>query len=289
VFGLQGSDEVTERDLRLLLYGLLDDAADLDAAVVLAFDAVYGRDGRRDDDNTHLYVANDYVMEMSAEHPKVLFGASIHPYRPDAIAELERCVKAGAALVKWLPITQGIDPSDPICFEFYEAMAHHRIPLLSHTGGEKTLPNLNHLRSPALLAPALERGVTVIAAHCGTRSVPWEEDHVPTFIRMTRQFEHLYGDTSALNWSPRSYAWPALLSDERARSRLVHGSDWPILPLPPVHLTGMEAAWEALREKNWLVRDMRIKQALGLVEDDYWQRAGKIIYPLALTTRRRQM
>lgn len=286
VFSLDGADEATERELKLLLYQLLDQATELDAVVVLAFDAVYDHEGRRDEENTHLYVANDYVMEMSAEHPKVLFGASIHPYRPDAIVELERCIKAGAALVKWLPITQGIDPSDPKCFEFYEAMAHHGIPLLSHTGGEKTLPNLNDLQDPQLLTPALQRGVTVIAAHCATQSVPWEHDYLPSFMRMAREYEHFYGDTSALNWSPRSYAWPALLRDPKVRSKLVHGSDWPILPLPPMGQIELEQAWEALRQSNWLVRDVRIKRALGLVEEEYWHRASKIIYPGALTTRR---
>ena len=61
---------------------------------------------------------------------KMLFGASVHPYRKDAVAELERCVAAGAVLLKWLPITQGFNPADPRCFPFYEALAHHKLPLL---------------------------------------------------------------------------------------------------------------------------------------------------------------
>ena len=61
-------------------------------------------------------------------------------YRRDAVAELERVARDGAVLIKWLPITQDIDPSDARCVPFYEALAHLGIPLLSHTGWERTLP-----------------------------------------------------------------------------------------------------------------------------------------------------
>src|SRR5262249_10766831 len=75
----------------------------LDRVVLLAFDAVYDREGNRDDARTHLYVKNDYVAGLCARHPELLFGASVHPYRKDAVAELERCVGLGAVLLKWLP------------------------------------------------------------------------------------------------------------------------------------------------------------------------------------------
>ncbi|GIW76009.1 MAG: hypothetical protein KatS3mg104_1072 [Phycisphaerae bacterium] len=112
-FDIGSIDESSDQRLEALLVGQLNACDRLDAAVVLAFDAVYDRHGRRDEQNTHLFVENDYVMTLARKHPKVLFGASIHPYRKDAIEELERCVKGGAVLVKWLPITQGIDPSSP--------------------------------------------------------------------------------------------------------------------------------------------------------------------------------
>src|SRR5437867_11961385 len=41
----------------------------LDAAVILAFDAVHDADGRLDADNTHLYVTNDYVIELTRRYP----------------------------------------------------------------------------------------------------------------------------------------------------------------------------------------------------------------------------
>src|SRR4051812_1918669 len=126
---IEGSDERTERDLEQRLAEVIDKST-LDAAVVLAFDAVHDRAGIRDDAITHLYVTNDYVIELRDRHPNMLFGASVHPYRRDAVAEIERCVSAGAVLMKWLPPTQNLDPSDDLCVPFYEALAHHKLPLL---------------------------------------------------------------------------------------------------------------------------------------------------------------
>src|SRR4051812_31841484 len=140
-FGLHGASRQTEVDLENLLVKTIDETRQLDAAVILAFDGVHTREGIFDTHNTHLYVTNDYVIELAKRHKKMLFGASVHPYRPDAIAELERCVAAGAVLLKWLPIVQDFNPADDRCIPFYEALAHHRLPLLSHTGGEQSLPN----------------------------------------------------------------------------------------------------------------------------------------------------
>jgi uncharacterized protein len=279
-FGLTGEDEHTERMLEELLARTVAGASPVDAAVVLAFDGVYDADGQRNPQRTHFEVANDYVRDVTRRHRGLLYGASIHPYRRDAVVELERVARDGAVLIKWLPITQDIDPSDARCVPFYEALAHLKIPLLSHTGWERTLPTANdRVADPALLRPALERGVTVIMAHCGTRSFFGETCHVDSFMRMAREWEHCYGDTSALNLPTRAYGWRRLLEDDVVRAKLVHGSDWPILPLPPLRRTGVRGGVACLREANWMRRDALIKQHLGLVEDEYWTRAGKLLAP----------
>ena len=275
--GLKGYDAQTELDLEQKLVETLDGAEQLDAAVILAFDAVHDGEGRLDAANTHLHVTNDYVIELVARHPKFLFGASVHPYRKDAIAQLERCVNAGAVLLKWLPIVQNFNPADERCFGFYEALAHYRLPLLSHTGGEKSLPTLDaSVADPMLLVPALKRGVTVIAAHCGTRSAPDEPNFVPQFVRLAREYDNLYGDTSALNLPTRSYAYPTILDDAVVRSKLVHGSDWPIPSFPPLSRLGMRKTASLFRESNWIRRDVLIKEQLGF-DEAYWQRAGQVL------------
>src|SRR5947207_1056570 len=77
---------------------------------------------------------------------------------------------------------------------------------------------------PMLLEPALKRGVTVIGAHCGTKSAPGETDFLPQWERLAREYEHFYGDTAALNLPTRCYAYTRLLEDDLLRSKLIHGS-----------------------------------------------------------------
>lgn len=277
--GIRGADERTERQIEQQLADTILGTPELDAAVVLAFDAVYTDSGEFDPANTHLHVTNDYVIELCRRHRKMLFGCSVNPYRKDAVQELERCIAAGAVLMKWLPLTQGFDPSDPVCFPLYEVMAHHGLPLLSHTGGEQALPVLSpQTADPRLLVPALQRGVTVIAAHCATRSSPRERTYIREFIAMTHAYEKFYGDTAALNLPSRWHGWDALLEDAIARNRLVHGSDWPIISIPPASHLGTIESLELMCEPNWMRRDVLAKRRLGL-GDEYWHRAGKLLVP----------
>src|SRR4051812_26143946 len=74
--GIPGSDAATEAALAQKLADALDQTEQLDAAVVLAFDAVYTHEGYLDEVNTHLHVTNDYVIDLVRHNPKMLFGAS---------------------------------------------------------------------------------------------------------------------------------------------------------------------------------------------------------------------
>lgn len=275
---LDSSDPYLQQSLERTLAQAVRDTPEIDAIVLLAFDAVHTRDGDIDWPRTHLYVSNDYVLELGSKDRQILPAVSIHPYRRDCLAELERCVRAGAVMVKWLPIVQDFNPSDPKCLPFYEALAHYRMPLLCHTGAENALPNLDRTTAdPMLLRPALERGVKVIMAHCGSRLWPWELDYCDNFIRLASEFEHCYGDTSALNMPGRWYALTKCLRDPVARTKLVHGSDWPILPMPPATTIGWRKSRDIMREPNWLRRDVLIKQQFAELGQDYWTRAATIL------------
>ena len=235
------------------------------------------RDGQIDLPNTHFYVTNDYVIELAARHPKILFGASVHPYRADAVAEIERCVKAGTMLMKWLPITQNFSPADDKCIPFYEAIAHHKLPLLSHTGGEQSLPTLDKsVADPALLKPALDRGVTVIMAHCGTRAAPFERSYLDTFARLAKDYENCFGDTAALNLPMRWPAYDLLKGPNRsreacARKRLADHFHSAIFPA-----WVCAASMELMNDANWLRRDIAIKRKLGF-DEDYWRRGACLL------------
>ena len=84
----------------------------LGAIVILAQDQVYDDAGKLMEGAGSFYVPNDYVLRLSRQHKEFLPAVSIHPARPDAIAELDRCVAEGAVMMKCLPNCQNIDCSD---------------------------------------------------------------------------------------------------------------------------------------------------------------------------------
>ena len=88
----------------------LDDSS-LSAAVLLAYDWVRVSSGCPQKGLSDLYVPNEAVIAVARRHSKFLPGASIHPARPDAFEELERCADQGAALLKLLPCVQNVDCS----------------------------------------------------------------------------------------------------------------------------------------------------------------------------------
>jgi len=210
----------------------IDDSV-LDHAVLLAFDAARHADGTLDSGHTLMVTDNDFVADLAAAHPKILFGASIHPYRRDAVAELERLLDRGACLVKWLPSAQNIQPDHARCLPFYEALAHHRIPLLCHTGVEHTLNVFpNTLNDPRRLIPALERGVRVIAAHCGSRVFLHEPSYLRSWQDLAQHHEHFYGDISAFGTTLRIRLLRQLLKSPAFTAKLLFGSDFPAPPMP---------------------------------------------------------
>ena len=219
----------------------------LDKAVLLAFDAAYDDNGNRDRRKTLYVSANEYVAGLVSKEPKALFGASIHPYRRDAISELERVIEQGACLIKWLPGAQNIQPDDPRCIPFYEALAHYRLPLLCHTGSEHLLKQFpNDFNNPTRLIPALERGVTVIAAHCGTRLFLHEKSYHHEWQKLAERWERFYGDLSAFAVCTRVGPLRKMLRNPVLSGKLLFGSDFPALPMP-VSFLGPMRLREALR------------------------------------------
>lgn len=243
----------------------------LDAVVLLAHERVHDPDGTPRDDLGSMYVPNDVVLDLAAQHPEFLAGVSIHPARSDALAELDRCLERGAVLMKCLPNCQNIDPSDERYRPFWKRMAAARLPLLAHTGGEHTVPIVNpKLADPKLLRLPLECGVTVIAAHCATKSGPFDRDYFDDWGRMLAEFSHLYGDISAMVSLNRS-AHLMDCSRPELVSRIVHGSDFPVPVLGHrLWMSGLldRATFRRIQKTaNPLERDWQFKHALGFREE----------------------
>jgi predicted TIM-barrel fold metal-dependent hydrolase len=239
----------------------------LGAALILAQDLVRDEQGRPIEGAGSFYVPNDYVLNLARKHPEFLPAVSIHPARPDALEELERCLVGGAIMMKCLPNCQNINCADRRFVKFWERMAEARLPLLAHTGGEHTLPVVRaDFADPRILTLPLECGVTVIAAHCGTKSGLFDPEYFHIFAEMTRRFPNLYGDTSAFNVPIRGRHIRKCLESPLAE-RMVHGSDYPV----PVHghfawLRGF-VDWKTFRrwerDSNILERDYQLKLAMG--------------------------
>jgi uncharacterized protein len=150
-------------------------------------------------------------------------------------------------------------------------MAEARLPLLAHTGGEHTVPVVNAtLADPKLLRLPLECGVTVIAAHCATKSGPADRDYFEDWCAMLSEFPNLYGDISAMVSLNRCAHLMDCLRPE-IEPRILHGSDFPVPVLGHrLWLQGwIDRATLHRTQKitNPLERDWRFKEALGFPEE----------------------
>jgi hypothetical protein len=283
---------LTMRDLRgpdfdrIYAERLLDnvrESASIDRALVLAHELPYREDGTPLPERASFYVPNDYVLRLANEHREFLAGVSIHPSRPDAFDELEKCLAGGAAALKCLPNVQGIDWNDRRHTRFLERMAEAGLPLLAHTGSERTMPVMDaKLASPRVLTRPLEIGVTCIAAHSGTGMMLLDPDYLDVFAEMTERFPRLYGDNSALaalNFRLRPSALRRLTSGTLAE-RILHGSDLPVPSSGLLAWGGGMLSWSehraAGRIANPIERDARLKRSLGFA-DATFTRAGTMV------------
>lgn len=256
-----------------------------DYGVVLGLDHMYDQvDGTCMEQRTQLYVSDNWVFEVCDKYSHLLPGPSLNPYRRDAVAKLDEIVERGAVLIKWLPAVQNIDPSDKRLIPFYERAIHHRIPILVHTSGEKTLrsvdPTLGEVRR---LIPALDMGATFIVAHSATCALfRGEKDQTPLLRRMLEKFKNLYVDNSGMANRGRFRALPAITRDPLIASRTLYGSDWPT-PINAWYFfpqLGPRQVMALGKIQNPITRDIAIKQALGS-SDQTLTRAHNVLINLS--------
>jgi len=271
----------------LYLAGLLEQlrSSSIGAAVILAQDLVYDERGEPINNFGSFYVPNDFVLQLAKMHAELLPAVSIHPARPDALEELERCLSAGAVMMKCLPNCQNINCNDRHFPKFWERMAEAKLPLLAHTGGEHTVPVFcRDYADPRILELPLECGVTTIAAHCATKSGLFDPEYFDIFSSMTRRFPNLYGDISAFNVPIRGRHVSECLR-EPIVARMVHGSDYPV----PVHghFAWMRGTvdWKTFRrwerQSNIIERDYQLKLAMGFPEQTFTRIWDLLRLPIA--------
>ena len=229
---------------------------------IMAFDYFHDDQGRIQKDLTTFHVPNTHVMDIVNKHPQRYFPIlSIHPYRKDAVSELENYAKQGVRFIKWLPNAMGINPSpeDPRLkqqlIDYYRVMKNYNMVLITHTGDEKATEaeEFQHLGNPLYLQLPLDMGVKVVMAHvaslgeCQQQEADICQPGTPYFdlaidmMKQDRYKNNLFADVSALTQFNRLHVLDQLIETTEIHDRLVNGSDY---PLPAVNFVIQTRALE---------------------------------------------
>ena len=210
---------------------------------ILAFDKHYKPDGTVDLSNTYMYVPNNYIVELARQYSDIFLPViSLHPYRRDAVEELDKWAKAGVKYIKWLPNAMGMDPADRAIEPFYRKMKEHDIILLSHGGKEQAVEaeEDQELGNPLRLRKPLDMGVRVIVAHAASLGSCKDLDRVggkkadcfDLFLRLMDEAKYrglVFGEVSAmLQFNRMPGPFSTLLKRQDLHPRLVNGSDYPL-------------------------------------------------------------
>lgn len=228
--GAQGSGPQAARAYMDRLADRLRAARQVRRAVLLALDRAHDARGVPTNRMQGFTVSNTDVRAWCAAAPDLfLYGASVHPHRRDALEALERAAAQGAVLVKLIPNSQGIDLADPRHQPYFRKLAQLGLPLLCHTGTELVLPAQHQgWGDLAQLRPALDAGVTVIAAHGGSSGWFYNRHTLRRYAELLASYPKLYGDTAALGLVNRMgvLLWWRRHADRFAQ--LLFGTDYPL-------------------------------------------------------------
>ena len=255
----------------------------VERAVVLALDGVVDAAGNLDREATQVYVPNEFVARETARHAELCFGASVNPYRHDALEQLVQVRDAGAVLVKWIPNIMDIDPADEAIRPFYERLAALGLPLLTHAGQERSFESaVDAYGDPLRLQLPLSLGVTVIAAHVATTGENHGQDNFERILPLFERYPNLYADISSLTQINKLGYLARALKVPSLPERLVYGTDWPLQFFPLVspyyhlnHIGLAEARSVAAFDNPW-DRDVALKEAL-LVPHHVFERSAALL------------
>lgn len=254
------------------------------AAVLLALDGVINAQGELDRERTETYIPNDFLAREVAKYPNLHFGASVNPYRRDALARLEQAKADGAVLLKWLPAIQHIDPADERLIPFYRKLVELELPLLTHAGDEHSFTGAaHHYGDPQKLRLPLELGVTVIVAHAATSGRNEGEENMQRLLPMFAEYPKLYTDISSLTQANKLGFLPKLLAAGVDPRRLLYGTDFPLIN------TGLTSPWFSLlhlgpgkslpllKLDNPWDQDLQLKLAYG-VDAEVFTNAHQLLF-----------
>lgn len=274
--------------------------------VCLAFDCVVDEEGKEHPEATQFFTPNAWVEKFAARFHDVLFAASIHPYRKDAVDRLDQAYEAGAVAVKWLPNAQVIDPSSDKCDPFYKRAAELQIPLIVHAGHEAAADSAGTqgLGNVLRLRRALDSGCRVVVAHCAglgsdddiEASDKHEMESYELFRRLLDDKSYdgrIFADISAMTQFNRTgRALDETVRDVEIHPKLINGSDF---PLPAIRFL-VSAQWlerfgyltkaerihcERVFEVNPLLYDFVVKRSLRVRDGAVEHRFSDVVFDSA--------
>ncbi|HSI46094.1 MAG TPA: amidohydrolase family protein [Methylophilus sp.] len=255
--------------------------------MLYAFDWYRDQAGQVLEASSIFHVSNTYAAHIARQLPERFeWVASIHPYRPDALDELDKVYENGARAIKWLPSGMGIDPASKQCAAFYKKLASLNLPIISHTGKESAVAGGDQTYgNPLRMRQALDQGVKVVLAHCASDGNDEDLDHggrvVKSFDLFTRMMDTpdykslVFGDISATTLINHAWVLPTLIARQDWHPRLVNGSDYPlpgIMPLTNIN-TLIADGWLhgehkpfllGLKQTNPLLYDFALKRLLNI-------------------------
>ncbi|TQV86445.1 amidohydrolase family protein [Aliikangiella coralliicola] len=216
--------------------------------MLLAFDYYHDDKGNARKAQSTFYVPNEYAARMGSFNDGFEWIGSVHPYREDALEQLEWCAQHGAKAIKWLPPAMNIDPSLSRCERYYSKLIELGLPLLTHAGEEQAVHSdeLQRLSNPLLLRRPLEQGVKVIVAHCASlgqsediesqgRSLVSNFDLFARLMDYPQYENNLLADISAINLFNRDVnEIKQLITNQHWHERLLYASDYPLPGVMPI-------------------------------------------------------
>lgn len=258
--------------------------------VILALDGVIGPGGELDPARTEVYVPDEFAAAAAARHKNLLYGASVNPYRKDALPRLRRAKARGAVLVKWIPSVMEIDPADPALAPFYKELIRLGLPLLTHAGQERSFSAArDELGDPERLRLPLKLGVTVIAPHIASTGVHGGERSTDRLARLMREYPRLYSDISSLTQANKPRYLEEAITRPEFSGRLMYGSDFPLINTPLISPARYyrrippRALLKIIFTRNPFDRDVLLKQHLG-VTPEIFALSGKLFKQQAKAT-----
>lgn len=265
---------------------LLSSDGPIDRYVLLAFDWYHDDAGARPPlperegaPGSDIYTSNTLIRALCRKHPgRFLFGASVHPYRENALACLDEVFAGGAVLIKWLPLHQNIDAADPRSRAFLARCGELGLPVLAHYGEEFTLATQHrswiHVRQFLEALRALRREGRMppaSVAHVSTPVMPWGDHSSTRMLLDALQGEFasapLYADISALTTLGKIPYLKSLARRQELHHKLLFGSDWPVPPLGPVLRWSFGRDYAAVRGvRSWPQRIAMLCRRIGYNE-----------------------